>query len=408
MANKTDYAVSSWRTVEIQQEVERGFDGFFLNDFLDWSSVKEYAYIVHDKDDTRPHIHCMIRFHHAVPTSAILKRCNDIKEGVIEFQQLVKCHSWKGAITYLTHKNAPGKYQYTDDAVVSNYDWTADVVKNKVSIDDVLSLVRDKILSGFSPYDVRIAIDNLDGNAYAKYKNKIEAQITNSNIIYENINKGVTRNMKVLFFYGDAATGKSSMAKNFAISKGYSFYISGCGKNMFDDYQGQDVIILDDLRDSQMPFSEFLKVLDNHIDSNVACRYNNKSIRWCKYIIVTTTKTPEQFYNGVTDSFGEEKKQILRRFTELWKFDLDKIYISSWDSENSEHIYQFSINNPVAILRKTDAEKEKIKNDLLSGIELLSKSLGFDFGVTLPEKTVSADVPDGFTQLDMLPDDLPF
>lgn len=114
------YPISSFRTVEIMQEVDRGFSLHLVSEVVgEWSTLKDYAYILHDKDETRPHIHLLMRFNVSVPTSAILNKF----DGVVEFEHLQKCHSWNGAMAYLTHRNRPNKYQYDDIEVYSNFDW---------------------------------------------------------------------------------------------------------------------------------------------------------------------------------------------------------------------------------------------------------------------------------------------
>ena len=39
----------------------------------------------------------------------------------------------------------------------------------------------------------------------------------------------------------------------------------------------EDVLILDDLRDSDFKFTDLLKILDNHTKSTVKSRYHNKA-----------------------------------------------------------------------------------------------------------------------------------
>lgn len=105
------------------QEVDRGFSLHLVSEVVgEWSTLKDYAYILHDKDETRPHIHLLMRFNVSVPTSAILNKF----DGVVEFEHLQKCHSWNGAMAYLTHRNRPNKYQYDDIEVYSNFDWKKD------------------------------------------------------------------------------------------------------------------------------------------------------------------------------------------------------------------------------------------------------------------------------------------
>ena len=81
----------SWRTLEIMQQCRFGFTEEYVSEICkNWSVIKDYAYIKHDCDmnedgtSVENHIHLMLRFNCAVPTSAILKKL----DGVCEVQHL--------------------------------------------------------------------------------------------------------------------------------------------------------------------------------------------------------------------------------------------------------------------------------------------------------------------------------
>lgn len=75
--------------------------------------AKNFAYITHNKDGAkRPHIHLVLEFENARDFNSLQKR-------------FVKWHIEKSislvaSIQYLTHKNAPGKEQYTLDEITTN------------------------------------------------------------------------------------------------------------------------------------------------------------------------------------------------------------------------------------------------------------------------------------------------
>ena len=118
----------SFKTVEIMQQCKYGFNLDYVKRLCEeWSVIKDYAYIMHDKDTKtdgtlkEPHIHLMIRFNGAVPTNAILNKL----QGTCEVQHLQKMYSWNSAIAYLTHANDKTKHQYDEEEVISNYEWQA-------------------------------------------------------------------------------------------------------------------------------------------------------------------------------------------------------------------------------------------------------------------------------------------
>jgi len=121
----------SWRNVEIEQDVARGFSEVWIGLFLDdWKPVAKWAWVLHDKDKTAdgadrlPHIHLMVAFKSPVPTEAILARAKLVSEAdpPVTVQQFQKIRSWASACAYLTHENAPDKFRYPDSDVHANFD----------------------------------------------------------------------------------------------------------------------------------------------------------------------------------------------------------------------------------------------------------------------------------------------
>ena len=96
--------------------------------------VNQWCFIIHDKDTYSaeeaaetgheegtikpPHIHLLLRFKDPQHLSNIAKWF-DIGENFIE---KVKGR-WEDALKYLIHVNAPDKYQYSIEEVVTNFDY---------------------------------------------------------------------------------------------------------------------------------------------------------------------------------------------------------------------------------------------------------------------------------------------
>lgn len=385
------YPITGFKTVEIMQEVDRGFSLHLVSEVVgEWSTLKDYAYILHDKDETRPHIHLLMRFNCSVPTSAILNKF----DGVVEFEHLQKCHSWKSAMAYLTHRNRPQKYQYDDIEVYSNYDWKKDADDALNSDKAKFDALAEKIASGeCRPFNYTNYITDV---FYASYKRKIDALFQYKYDALALENKG-DRNMMLMYVYGGSGTGKTLYAKQYCEGLGLSYYISSGGKNPLDNYGGQDAIILDDLRPSDYKFNEFLKLTDNHTSSMVSCRYYNKSLVWCKLIIITSPLKIEDFYSNMQESDGEQAKQLKRRFSVVVHITEDNVSVYEYDNTLNTHIFRFKAQN--LILEKYRQKREEVTEKLKSAFA----SMGLVVAEDTP--TVSAD---GFTQIDMLDDDLPF
>ncbi|MFH5969149.1 AAA family ATPase, partial [Clostridium perfringens] len=150
-------------------------------------------------------------------------------------------------LSYLTHKNAPEKFQYDDSEVVSNFDWVNERSTTKSKRDErkeeILNLIDVGIIREYNIHDYLTVVE------FDKYKKNID------NAFKFRINRliqKVEREMECYFITGKSGTGKTTYAKQLAKEMGYSVYISSGSNDVLDSYQGQDCIILDDLRPSCM------------------------------------------------------------------------------------------------------------------------------------------------------------
>lgn len=128
------------------------------------------------------------------------------------------------------------------------------------------------------------------------------------------------RNITVMFITGKGGVGKSTYAKKLMEERfGNDFCISSSSNDPWQDYLGQKGMILDDARDKSFEnFSDFLKIIDNHTSSSVACRFSNKVFNG-ELIIITSSIPLRYWYRGrnskgypfVVDNEGFE--QLYRR-----------------------------------------------------------------------------------------------
>lgn len=101
-------------------------------------NIKSWAYIVHDKDvneDGTPkeaHVHIVIELVESRQYSTVGGYVGVPAQYVCAIRQKVKVGKRMmsdigGALSYLTHRNAPDRHQYNDSEVVAKpgYDWQA-------------------------------------------------------------------------------------------------------------------------------------------------------------------------------------------------------------------------------------------------------------------------------------------
>ena len=94
--------------------------------FMKYKTIKQWAYIEHNRCDTRPHYHIYVNFGTAVESELVAKWFNlgyvndkgEEKTG----ENFIRRITGRKAdmLAYLTHENAPHKVQYSRDEVTSN------------------------------------------------------------------------------------------------------------------------------------------------------------------------------------------------------------------------------------------------------------------------------------------------
>lgn len=309
--------------------------------------VREYAYIVHDKDIKterekddgievvlgglkEPHIHLMLRFYNPYGAKSIGNYFEVPEQYVCKIKG-----QFKDALLYLTHKNAPEKYQYADDEVFSNFN-VQDEINNPSDLStarvfDIMRGIKDGVIREFNLHDY------ITMEEYVKFKTNIDDAFKYRlrTIMYNNGN--VNRDMAVMYIQGGSGTGKSTIAKDIARKYGSVFVSSGSNDILYG-YAGQDVIILDDLRASCLGLSDLLKLLDNNTSTTVKSRYTNKCLE-AKLIIITTVLDVERFYNNVFENEDEPIIQFKRRCSNLIKVSKDFVQFFAFDGADYKFLY---------------------------------------------------------------------
>jgi hypothetical protein len=289
------------------------------------SGLRNYAYIIHDKDDKKIHCHIMMRMNNSYNSDNIAKWF-DVKPNQVE-----RCKGrWSDMLAYLIHANASEKFQYDPALVVSNFEWQKEAEKVKNNGTNK----RDEVARGIGSGDIKKfnIHDFVSINEYCRFKSYF-----NSAFEYRLRKiKGVDRDMKCIYIYGGSGTGKTTFAKQIAKDKDYSIYISSGSNDVLDDYEGQSCLILDDLRPSCLGLSDLLKMLDPNTSSSVKSRFYNKVLE-CEMIIITTTMPIEAFFKNVFENEDEPLRQLQRRCETKIKMTRDQIFVSMYNQKKGEY-----------------------------------------------------------------------
>lgn len=277
---------------------------------MKYLSIKKWAYILHDKDDTRPHYHIYLNFGASgISTTDIakwfqLEYVNDKGEQCSGENFISKI---KGRATdmllYLTHGQADQKfkYQYLPSEVKANFDFTQEIEKAKIIGD----------FENYSYAQMLTYIKTLPLDDQIPSYNKLE-KLWRIHCKWMCLQSN--RNIEVVFIYGEAGTGKTTYAKKMLEKLNYDFAISSSSNDPFQDYMGQKAFILDDLRDDTFEFNDLLKLLDNNTRTSVKSRFENKVFNG-EMIIITSPIPINKWYRLRRDAYYDKLDQLYRRIS---------------------------------------------------------------------------------------------
>lgn len=306
-------------------------------------SLLEWAYIIHDKDDgVEPHIHVMMKFQSSQTADNIAKWFDDEPNRIN-----IKQSRWENKLSYLCHRTRGDydKYQYNPDEVIANFDYPAllDTITEGVKISELDAILRRIDIGEIREFNL---FDSVTIEQYTKYERKIKSALEYAR---GKIMNDKNRDIKVVAMSGPTGTGKTTYAKQLCAIMNKSYCVSSSSNDPFQDYKGEDVMILDDLRDSTFKYADLLKILDNHTKSTSWSRYNNKAFIG-DMIIITSCEPIEKWYeNGKTE---EDRKQLRRRVTEQLYFDKKSIRDTVYNPLTDTYDYVGEVPNMVTATYK--------------------------------------------------------
>lgn len=370
----------SIRRCEIVSQLEKDgavlFDVANMIENLRRDCIRDYCYIIHDKDrysqseekrnpdhrqgELKPaHIHLLLRFETNQPQHLenVAKWFNIQPNFINKIKG-----AWEDACLYQIHYNAHDKYQYPVSDVTCNFDYQ-ELLEDAEKGDKITRIIQ-RILDGeIREYNKTLEIDNM---ILVNYSRKIaEAFKVRAEFLQVTQKE---RSTECIFITGGSGMGKTTLAKKIAQSKGYSFFVSSGSNDVMDGYGQEDCLILDDVRPSCMGLSDLLKMLDPHTASSVKSRYKNKYLN-CRLVILTTVLNIDEFYSNVFAEQKEPVTQLKRRCKTYIKMYRDIILVSVWDDKAMNYVNPVAYKNTV--LDEYIPEKEKDKQDIREHVQEL-------------------------------------
>lgn len=337
MASKTmrnaNIRISAFNNTKENGIVEYSFEDI-KNIIEEWNKEKEFEYflIEHNENKENIHFHIVLRFGSVTRFETIK---NKFPYGNIENSKSVK-----NSIQYLIHMNSPEKTQYAPEDIITNSkDLNKYLLRSKVSEELDVNFYIEEIEKGnIKEYEYT---EKIPIYIYTKYSNRIDKAFK---FYYDKISKDNNREIEVEFYFGRGGTGKTLFAKTLCEVYGESYCVSSSSNDPLQDYKGQDVLILDDLRDDVFKFDDLLKILDNNTSSSISSRYRNKYFIG-KRIIITSNI---ELYNWYKHQKEEDIHQLHRRIPVMLKFTEDFITYYYYDNINKRYVKEFTKDNLVS------------------------------------------------------------
>lgn len=332
--------------------------GTYLVDRLEHFGCKvEAAYaIIHDKDEQdrwnevthrydrvpkERHVHAVFRFADR-KSSASLEQLAGFLGVEPQYVEKPKAgrYAFDNMLAYLVHAKYRDKYQYPAEEVATlrgkNYMdihaerrevWArgAATIKTK-NANESADYLRDLILEGLVSREQVMLTDDLF-TVYSRHKTMMDEAFGayGQRRAYQaaaKLRQG-DFHTTVVFIWGESGAGKTYFARELmeetlrrARECGETWRVyRAATANPLDDWKGQEVIFLDDLRGSAMEANDWLLLLDPYNASPARARYSNKQEVAPRLIVLTATIPPDQyfFYTRNKGNVDEALDQFIRR-----------------------------------------------------------------------------------------------
>lgn len=340
-----------------EQQISHLPNGMTADDVYDTAVRKlqpaRCAMVVHNKDkadngaQVDDHVHMMMTFTNARSINSVANQLGDKPQYIEKWDDRAD-----NGFAYLVHRtpNAVGKFQYDVKSVRANFDYPALLRKmEKIAQKAKVSVRVTELLDAFKDGQIsKLEVERqLSGTQYGQYQPQLErihAQRLREMAREWRENAVDTgKTIKLIWIAGYAGTGKTSLAKEYAAKRDEPYYMSGSSRDLFQRYEGQHTIILDEFRPGLIGYSDFLRMTDPYAIQNevmAPARYADKAIASDLYI-VTSPYDPKEYYDysrkrryiHKTDSF----EQLERRIAVAIMLTEDEICRLEWDEQNREY-----------------------------------------------------------------------
>ncbi len=301
----------------------------------------EFAIVIHDKDISygtklvEPHVHGYIDFPKRMDLSKVASALGLERERIeTPKSKGGRAYTRINALAYLIHAKDKDKYQYPvkDVETFDTLDYETFINQNKEDFENYsatrkrekaeesLDLVLSQVQQGNYTYIDVMKDDDLAflyANNQQKFRESFNFFGEREAVLRLEDLKNEKYQLTVLYIQGKPGIGKSTLARDISLAVKDRLVLEGLrgdiysagSKNPFDNYYGEEILILDDLRKDSISATDWLKLLDPINSARMSARYQNKLVV-PRLIIVSAYMSPKQFFGQIE---SEDLNQYLRR-----------------------------------------------------------------------------------------------
>lgn len=323
-----------------------------LTELLEQMEPKKYALIVHDKDvndkgePAEKHVHVMLTFENARSVNSIAKQLGDKPQYLQKWGK-----DEENGYAYLIHATTKSisKYQYPPEDVKANFNYLEEMRKITEKVKKSIQTANCTILLN-SLYKGEITKremeKKLNGNQYGRMKRQIE-DVWNKHLQFqaeqwrEEMKKS-GKQITAIWISGEAGTGKTSLAIDYAQKSKQPYFITGSSRDLFQNYAGEHTMIIDELRPDMLKYPDLLRILDPFGSQVMApSRYSDKPLT-CDLILITSPYDPAEFhwelFRKSLGNYIDGLEQLLRRISLTIKMDASHIRAVEYDREKKLYL----------------------------------------------------------------------
>ena len=322
-------------------------------------NIDKLAWIIHDKDidktgkPVEPHIHIGFTLSKRTTLANLARILTDRPQQFTCFTKRGQsvASSTKNLMGYLIHHTKEArkqkKYQYPVSSVHANFDYPAYIEQTEqiTSTKDIL----DEYANEDITRDQAEGLLRLQGGVVLA-RNTKSLDAINSYVLEEKRRRWLKKKsesqepIRVIWLSGEAGTGKTSFARKYAESHDLSYFVTTSQNDPFQGYDGQKVLIIDEIRPNTIAYADLLQICDPYMyDKKLTARYRNPSFQ-SDIIFLTSVFPPLEFYNAMhlnseIDTFDQLNRRIgmnLQFYRDIicqfvYDFNLDR---KIWFTEN--------------------------------------------------------------------------